>query len=93
MVDRTFGGYTLKELRLLRRNSTDGANFYLALLEAAPDFFALADEVHVLEGIIEKMVSTLETVAGEMERRQETEALKPLQDLLQDPAIRKITGS
>ena len=93
MAQRTFGGHTLGEIKQLRRDSTDGARFYLALLDAAPDFFALADEVQALEGFIEKMVSTLESVAGEMERRENADALKPLQDLLQDPAIKKIVGS
>jgi len=94
MTKRTFGGLTLSELKALRRNSTDGAKFYMALLDALPDFFRLADEVEQLEAVIEKLVTALEAVAGEMEARGEGGAtLDSLRDSLSDPAIKNILSS
>lgn len=94
MTDRTFGGLTLSELKALRRNAADGAKFYMALLDASPDFFRLGDEVEQFEAVIEKLVSALEAVAGEMETKGEGGAtLDSLRDSLSDPAIKKILSS
>jgi hypothetical protein len=94
MTDRTFGGLTLFELKELRRNSADGAKFYMALLDASPDFFLLADEVEQLEAVIEKLVSTLEAAAGEMEEKGQGGAiLDSLRDSLSDPVLKKILSS
>lgn len=91
MSDRTYGNHTLRELISLRQNSTDGAEFYLALLDAAPDFFELASEVETLEATIEKLVSTLERAAAEVSYRDtDAPALKTLDKTLSDPAIQKI---
>ncbi len=94
MTDRTFGGHTLSELKTLRKNSADGARFYMALLDAAPDFFHLANEVEQFEAVIEKLVTTLEAAAGEMEAKGEGgAALDSLRDSLSDPAIKKALSS
>ena len=69
MTDRTFGGLTLSELKELRRNSADGAKFYMALLDASPDFFLLADEVEQLEAVIEKLVSHWKPLPGKLKRK------------------------
>lgn len=84
----------MDELISLRKNSADGAKFYLALLDASPDLFKLADEVEALEAIIEKLVSTLETAADEVsDRGKGAEALRTIRKSLSDPAIRKIIAS
>ncbi len=94
MKDRTFGGHSLSELKALRKNPADGAKFYMALLDASPDFFLLADEAEQLEAVIEKLVTTLEAVAGEMEARGESGAtLDSLRDSLSDPVLKKILSS
>ncbi len=94
MTERTFGGHTLDELRSLRKNSADGAKFYMALLDASSDMFKLAYEVEALEAIIEGLVSTLETAAGEVsDRGKGAEALRTIRKSLSDPAIRKIIAS
>lgn len=94
MTKRTFGQLTLNELKELRKNPADGAKFYMALLNASPDFFRLADEVEQLEAVIEKLVTTLETVAGEMEAKGESgAALDSLRDSLSDPVLKKILSS
>ncbi len=94
MAEKTFGNHTLNELIDLRSNPPDGAKFYLALLEAAPDLFARAEEADVLEAIIEKLVSKLDAVASEAARRGEDgEALQALLESLSDPAVKKIVGS
>ena len=63
---RTFGGQTLDDLKALRKNSTDGANFYMALLDASPDLFKCAEESGVLLVLIKKLVSALEKAASEV---------------------------
>lgn len=94
MTKRTFGGLTLSELTALRRNSADGAKFYMALLDASPDLFRLAEDVEQLEAVIEKLVSTLEAAAGEMEANGESGAtLDSLRDSLSDPVLKKILSS
>ncbi len=94
MTKRIFGGHTLSELKTLRRNSADGAKFYMALLDASPDFFRLADEVEQLEAAIEKLVTTLEAVAGDMEAGGEAgDSLATLRDSLSDPVLKKILSS
>ena len=94
MTDRTFGGLTLSELKELRRNPADGAKFYMALLDAAPDFFRLADEVEQLEAVFEKLVTALKAVAGEIGVKGEGGAiLDSLRDSLSDPVLKKILSS
>ncbi len=94
MTNKTFGGHTLSELKTLRKNSADGARFYMALLDAAPDFFHLADEVEQLEAVLEKLVTTLEAVAGNMEAKGESgAALDSLRNSLSDPVLKKILSS
>ena len=94
MTEKTFGSHTLNELIQLRSNAADGAKFYLALLEAAPDLFARAEEADVLEAIIEKLVSKLDAVASEAAARgEEGDALQALVESLSDPAVKKIAGS
>jgi len=93
MAKRTFGGYTVSELKKLRQNPTDGAKFYLALLESAPDFFNLAGEAKELEAVIEKLVSILEKAADEVSAQGGNDAaVALLRDALSDPALRKVTG-
>ncbi len=94
MTEKTFGGHTLDELKSLRTSCADGAKFYMALLNASPDLFKLADEVEALEAIIERLVSTLETAADEVSGRGKgAEALRTIRKSLSDPAIRKIIAS
>ena len=94
MPEKTFGGHTLDELTELRSNPADGAKFYMALLEAAPELFERAEEADVLEAIIEKLVSKLDAVASEAAARGEDgEALQSLLESLSDPRLKKIAGS
>jgi len=94
MAERKFGGHTLSELRALRKNPADGAKFYMALLDASSDLFNLADEVGQLEAVIEKLVSSLEAVAGELKAKGEGgDALDALKNSLSDPALKKILSS
>ncbi len=94
MRERTFGGHTLDELKSLRKSSADGAIFYMALLDAAPDLFMLAEEVETLEAVVEKLVSTLEKAAAEVSAQdKDAEALRNLRETLSDPAIREIIAS
>ena len=94
MTEKTFGGRTLDELIELRVNPPDGANFYMALLEAAPDLFARAGEADVLEAFIEKLVGKLDAVVSEAAARGEDgDALQSLLESLSDPALKKIVGS
>jgi hypothetical protein len=60
MTERTFGGHTLVDLKKLRRHPADGANFYLAFLEAAPEMFQLAEEFETLESFVLSMVKKIE---------------------------------
>ena len=93
MTEKTFGGHTLDELIDLRNSPPDGAKFYLALLEAAPDLFARAEEADVLEAIIEKMVAKLDAVASEAAARgDDGEALQSLVESLFDLGLKKIAG-
>ncbi len=94
MTEKTFGGHTLDDLIELRSNPADGAKFYMALLEAAPDLFARAEEADVLEAFIEKLVSKLDAVVSEAAARgEEGDALQSLLESLSDPALKKIVGS
>lgn len=94
MTEKKFGGHTVDELIELRSNPADGAKFYLALLEAAPELFARADEADVLEAFIEKMVSKLDAAASEAAARgEEGDAMQALVESLSDPAVEKIVGS
>ncbi len=94
MTEKIFGGHTLDELIELRVNPPDGANFYLALLEAAPDLFARAEEADVLEAFIEKLVAKLDAVVSEAAvRGEDGDALQSLLESLSDPELKKIVGS
>lgn len=94
MATRKFGGHTVSELKKLRQNSADGAKFYLALLESAPDFFNLAGEAKELEAVIEKLVSTLEKAADEVSAQGGNDAaVALLRDALSDPQVKKVTGT
>ena len=94
MTEKKFGSHTVDDLIELRSNPADGAKFYLALLEAAPDLFDRAEEADVLEDIIEKLVSKLDAVASEAAARgDDGEALQSLLESLSDPRLRKIAGS
>ncbi len=62
MGKRVFGGHTLAHLSDLRRNPTDGGAYYLALQEAAPDLFSLADEHEKLALCVQKLVTAVEAV-------------------------------
>ncbi len=87
----------MAELRGLRRHPADGAKFYLALLDAAPDLFLLANEVEDLTAMIRNLVSVLEAVAAEVTEREgggkPDGALRILADSISDPDVRKVVGS
>ena len=94
MTARTFGGYTVSELKKLRRSSADGAKFYMALREFATDFFNLVEEAEEFEAVIEKLVSTLEKAADEVSAQGENDAAAALlRDALFDSQVKKVTGS
>lgn len=94
MTARKFGGYTVKELKRLRKNAADGGKFYLALLESVHDFFNLAEEAEELEAVIEKLVSALEKAADEVSAQGGNDAaVALLRDALSDPKVKKITGT
>ena len=93
MTARTFGGYTVSELKKLRRSSADGAKFYMALREFATDFFNLVEEAEEFEAVIEKLVSTLEKAADEVSAQGGNDAAALLRDALSDPQVKKVTGS
>ena len=93
MTARTFGGYTVSELKKLRGSSADGAKFYMALREFATDFFNLVEEAEELEAVIEKLVSTLEKAADEVLAQGGNAAAALLCDALSDPQVKKVTGS
>ena len=92
MTARTFGGYTVSELKKLRRSSADGAKFYMALREFATDFFNLVEEAEELEAVIEKLVSTLEKAADEVLAQGGNAAAALLCDALSDPQVKKVTA-
>ena len=93
MTARTFGGYTVSELKKLRRSSDDGAKFYMALREFSADFFNLVEEAEELEAVIEKLVSTLEKAADEVSAQGGNDAAAALlRDALSDPQVKKVTG-
>ena len=95
MTARTFGGYTVSELKKLRRSSADGAKFYMALREFATDFFNLVEEAEEFKAVIEKLVSTLEKAADEVlaQGGNAAAAAALLRDALSDPQAKKVTGS
>ena len=77
MTDRTFGGLTLSELKELRRNSADGAKFYMALLDAAlrhglgvmvglawPQHIPFLDDRKLTRNIIRDAVTTVREIAA-----------------------------
>lgn len=79
MTERTFGGRTLAELKKLRKHPPDGANFYLALLDAAPVLFQLAEDYETLETFVQTLVEKIEKTAdpstGDNQRAVALEAL------------------
>ena len=94
MTARKFGGHTVSELKRFRQNPADGARFYMALLESAPDFFNLAGEAEELEAVIEKLVSALEKAADEVSAQGGNDAaVRLLRDALSDPQVKKVIGS
>ena len=94
MTRRNFGGRPLVELKNLRKNAADGGVFYVALLEAAPDLFQLAEEFAILEKYVRSIVLQLERVANPSTGNdQRQKALQSLEASLDNPAIRKIIAS
>ncbi|MAF96585.1 MAG: hypothetical protein CMM60_12630 [Rhodospirillaceae bacterium] len=94
MATRTFGGHTVSELKEFRQNAADGAKFYMALREAAYDFFNLAGEAEELEAVIEKLVSALEKAAGDVSAQGgNDDAVQLLRNALSDPQVKKAIGS
>jgi hypothetical protein len=91
MAERTFGGRPLTELKKLRKSSVDGGIFYLALLEAAPELFQLADDFETLLAFVQSHVEKIEDAAGTSAvNGPHQEALMALKESLNDPAILKI---
>jgi len=97
MAERTYGGHTLKKLRSLRKNPPDGAEFYMALREAARDLFAAAEDLEHLKVFINELVLTVERAADAAAKPNpgggSDETLQVLQDTLSDPGLRKIINS
>ena len=94
MTARTFSGYTVSELKKLRRSFADGVKFYMALREFATDFFNLVEEAEELEAVIEKLVSTLEKAADEVSAQGVNDAADALlRDAMSDPQVKKVTSS
>ena len=94
MTERTFGGRSLAELKKLRKNPTDGGIFYLALLDAMPELFQLADDLESLDMFLQSVVEKIEKAANTSTANdQRQEALEALKESLDDPAIRNIFAS
>ncbi|MBC8339646.1 MAG: hypothetical protein ISR51_05410 [Rhodospirillales bacterium] len=94
MSERTFGGHSLAEIKKLRNNPADGANFYMALRDAAPDLFQLAEDFEMLEMFVQTLVDKIEAAAnGEAADTPREDILQGLKETLDDPEIRKIIAS
>ena len=94
MTARTFSGYTVSELKKLRRSFANGAKFYMALREFATNFFNLVEEAEEFEAVIEKLVLTLEKAADEVSAQGGNDAdAALLHDALSDPQVKKVTSS
>jgi hypothetical protein len=94
MTERTFGGHTLVDLKKFRRHPADGANFYLAFLEAAPEMFQLAEEFETLESFVFSLVEKIDKAADPSTGDdQRVKILDDLKQTLDDSGIRKIIAS
>jgi len=94
MTRRKFGGRPLAELKKLRKNPADGGVFYVALLDAAPDLFQLAEDFSILEKYVRSIVLQIEKAANPSTGNdQRQKALQSLEASLDNPAIRKIIAS
>jgi len=94
MNDRTFGGLTLAEIRKLSKNPADGASFYMALRDAAPDLFQLAEDFETLEMFVQSLVKKIETAAdGSAAGALQEDILQGLKETLDAPEFRKVIAS
>ena len=88
MTRLKFRGRPLAELKKLRKNPVDGGVFYVALLDAAPDLFQLAEDFAILEKYVRSIVLQIEKATNPSTGNdQRQKALQSLEASLDAPAI------